>query len=92
LWRAYGNSGLAEATLKTVNGKLNNLNLLNEIQFAFYNLQFTFKTTDGGELRSSRNLLRGAERRGKLIVLRNQMRLPRSLSVARNDLASTSHT
>jgi len=27
---------------------LNNLNLLNEIQFTFYNLQFTFKITDGG--------------------------------------------
>jgi hypothetical protein len=58
LWRAYGNSGLAEATLKTVNGKLNNLNLLNEIQFPFYNFQFIFKTTDRGSCAAAENTVR----------------------------------
>jgi hypothetical protein len=33
--------------------------------------------------------LRGAKRRGNLIVLRIHMRLPRSLAVARNDAASS---
>ena len=48
---------------------------------AFASLQGT--RGEGSQLMS----LRGAKRRGNLIVLRIHMRLPRSLAVARNDAA-----